>query len=75
MGHALGAAALEHLGAIPTHVLVGAADRLTPVTDARALADGIRGARLTVLPGLGHMLTYEAPEVVADAISELLTDG
>ncbi len=58
--------ALEHLGAVPTRVLVGTADRLTPVTDARALTDGIRGARLTVLPGLGHMLTYEAPDVVAD---------
>ena len=67
--------ALEHLGAVPTRVLVGTADRLTPVSHARALADGIRGAQLTVLPGLGHMLTYEAPEVVADAISELLTDG
>ena len=68
-------AALQHLGAVPTHVLVGTADRLTPVTDARALADGIRGARLSVLPGLGHMLTYEAPDAVADAIGELLTDG
>lgn len=67
--------ALEHLGAVPTRVLVGTADRLTPVSQARALADGIRGARLSVLPGLGHMLTYEAPAVVADAIADALTAG
>ena len=60
---------------MPTRVLVGTADRLTPVTDARALADGIRGAELTVLPGLGHMLTYEAPDVVADAIGDVLSAG
>ena len=67
--------ALAHLGSVPTRVLVGTADRLTPVSHARALADGIRGARLTVLPGLGHMLTYEAPDVVADAVAELVTGG
>ena len=67
--------ALEHLGAVPTRVLVGTADRLTPVSHARALAAGIRGAQLTVLPGLGHMLTYEAPGVVADAIGDSLSAG
>jgi len=67
--------ALAHLGSVPVRVLVGTADRLTPVTDARELANGIRGARLTVLPGLGHMLTYEAPDVVAGAVGQLLSDG
>ncbi len=68
-------AALAHLGAVPTRVLVGTADRLTPVRDARALTHGIRGAQLSVLPGLGHMLTYEAPDTVADAIGDLLSGG
>ncbi len=67
--------ALSHLGAVPTRVLVGSADRLTPVGHARSLADGIRGSRLTVLPRLGHMLTYEAPGAVADAVAEVLTAG
>ena len=67
--------ALAHLGSVPVRVLVGTADRLTPVRDAWQLANGIRGARLTVLPGLGHMLTYEAPDVVAGAVGQLLTDG
>lgn len=67
--------ALAHLGTVPTRVLVGTADRLTPVRDAWDLTHGIRGSRLTVLPGLGHMLTYEAPDVVADAIAGFVTDG
>ena len=66
---------LAHLGAVPTRVLVGTADRLTPVSHARALADGIPGARLSVLEGLGHMLTYEAPDVVADAVAGLVSGG
>ncbi len=68
-------AALAHLGTVPTRVLVGTADRLTPVSAAWELAHGIRGARLSVLPGLGHMLTYEAPDTVTDTIGELLTGG
>jgi pimeloyl-ACP methyl ester carboxylesterase len=68
-------AALAHLGTVPTRVLVGTDDRLTPVSDAWELTHGIRGARLSVLPGLGHMLTYEAPGAVAGAIGDLLSAG
>lgn len=60
----------EVLGSIgvPTAVLVGTRDRLTPLRLARALADGIPGARLVVLPDAGHMLPLEAPHDVVDAI-------
>ncbi len=57
---------------MPTHVLVGTKDRLTPVRWARSLHDGIPGSQLTVLPGKGHMLMHEATDVVADAIIELV---
>jgi len=66
-------AALAHLSQVPVRVLVGSHDRLTPVRLAWDLAHGIRGARLTVLPGLGHMLTYEAPGAVVSAIGEMLS--
>lgn len=56
---------------VPTTVLVGTHDRLTPVARARLLAARIPGAELVVLPGLGHMLPLEAPDVVAAAIAEL----
>ena len=60
---------------MPTRVLVGTADRLTPVSDAWALTNGIRGARLERAARLGHMLTYEAPGAVAEAIGDLVNDG
>ena len=65
--------ALAHLSQVPVRVLAGSRDRLTPVRQARELADGIRGSRLSVLPELGHMLTYEAPDVVAATIGDLLS--
>ena len=65
-------AALAHLDGVPTRVLVGAQDRLTPVRLSWELSAAIRGSRLTILPGDGHMLPYEAPDTVADAIIELL---
>ena len=57
--------------AVPVRVLVGTHDRLTPVARARVLAEGIPGARLDVLPGLGHMLPLEAPDLVAEVITSL----
>ena len=63
---------LPELADVPTHILVGTKDRLTPVRWARGLHDGIPGSRLTVLPGKGHLLTHEATDVVADALIELV---
>ena len=67
--------AMAELADVPTHVLVGTKDRLTPVRWARSLHDGIPGSRLTVLPGKGHMLTHEATDSVADALIELIDQG
>lgn len=63
---------LESVAMAPAHVLVGSKDRLTPARWSRALHAGIPGSRLTVLPGKGHMLTYEATDVVADALIEMI---
>ncbi|MFC7486015.1 alpha/beta fold hydrolase [Knoellia sp. CPCC 206453] len=63
---------LAEFADMPTHVLVGTKDKLTPVRWARSLHDGIPGSQLTVLPGKGHMLMHEATDVVADAIIELV---
>lgn len=66
--------ALAHFVDVPTHVIVGTRDRLTPVSDARAIKDQMPHADLTVLEGKGHMLTYEATSTLVDAIVSLL-DG
>jgi pimeloyl-ACP methyl ester carboxylesterase len=48
--------ALGRLGSVtvPTHVIVGEEDILTPHRLARVLAEQIPGARLTVIPESGH---------------------
>jgi pimeloyl-ACP methyl ester carboxylesterase len=62
---------VEHLLAriaAPTLVLVGDEDVATPIERARAIAAGIRGAELAVIPGAGHSATVEAPRLVNEAL-------
>jgi len=54
--------------ACPTLVLVGDGDELTPPAVSQEMADGIAGARLTVVPGCGHLSTLEQPEAVNAAL-------
>ncbi len=67
-------AALPALAAAgsPVGVLVGDADRLTPPEHAEALARALPGAELRVVPGAGHMLFVERPDVVVAAVVDLL---
>jgi pimeloyl-ACP methyl ester carboxylesterase len=65
-------AALPTLAGIPVCVLVGDADLMTPVEHSRTLAAALPRAELQVLPDVGHMVTTERPEVVADALRRLL---
>jgi 3-oxoadipate enol-lactonase len=46
---------------IPTRIVVGAADQLTPPADSEELAARLPRAELTVIPGAGHALIAEAP--------------
>ena len=47
---------------VPTHIVVGADDRLTPPEIARAMARRIGHAALTVLPECGHLANLEQGE-------------
>jgi pimeloyl-ACP methyl ester carboxylesterase len=64
-------AALEAFDAIPTEVLVGTRDRLTPVHHSRRIVRGAQKARLRVYPGAGHMLPLERVDAVAERLAEL----
>jgi pimeloyl-ACP methyl ester carboxylesterase len=44
---------------VPTLVLVGEEDALTPPSEAQALADAIAGSWLEVVPQAGHLAPYE----------------
>ena len=53
---------------VPTTVVVGSRDPLTPPTFSRAMAATIPDARLVELRGRGHMLPMEAPEEIVEII-------
>jgi pimeloyl-ACP methyl ester carboxylesterase len=53
---------------VPTAIIVGTRDTLTPPTRARVIAAAIPGSTIEVLPGRGHMLPWEAPDEVAHLI-------
>jgi pimeloyl-ACP methyl ester carboxylesterase len=56
----------------PTLFLVGAADRITPPMLAKEIADGIKGARLEVIPRCGHLSPLERPQAVGAALAAWL---
>jgi pimeloyl-ACP methyl ester carboxylesterase len=64
-------AALAAFADIPTVVLVGTRDRLTPVRAARRIADALPSAGLTIFPDAGHMLPLERVSGVASRIAAL----
>jgi pimeloyl-ACP methyl ester carboxylesterase len=63
------------LGAIrvPTLVLVGEGDELTPPALSREIAAGIPGARLVTVPDCGHLSTVEQPAAVNAALVEWMS--
>jgi pimeloyl-ACP methyl ester carboxylesterase len=60
--------------ACPVLVLWGADDGQLPLDDAFEYTRRLR-ARLRVVPGCGHLLIGERPDICAQAISEFLGDG
>ena len=54
--------------ACPTLVIAGAGDRLRSLEEARELAEGIAGAALVVIDESGHMIPFEQPARLAEAI-------
>ena len=60
------------LAQVPVSIVVGRKDRLTPTERARALWLALPHASFTELPTAGHMLTYEATDVLATETRGLL---
>lgn len=57
---------------VPTLVVVGEADGVTPPEAARALHERIGGSRLVVIPEVGHLSNLESPEAFTSALNEFL---
>lgn len=65
---------VQHL-AVPTMVIAGEKDRLTPLWHAEQLAERLPDlVELTVLPRIGHMSPIEAPSDVTSRLRRLAAD-
>jgi pimeloyl-ACP methyl ester carboxylesterase len=57
---------------VPTLVVCGEEDILTPPSDSEALHAGIAGSRLAILSGAGHLSNIESPEAFSIAVNAFL---
>jgi pimeloyl-ACP methyl ester carboxylesterase len=62
---------LREIG-VPTLLVCGAEDVLTPLADSEAMQRGIKGSRLEVIPRAGHLSNLENPEAYDRVLSEFL---
>ena len=60
---------------VPTLVLVGDADALTPPELSREMAERIEWASLVVVPACGHLSALEQPQAVTEAMRAWLAAG
>ncbi|MFD0655832.1 alpha/beta fold hydrolase [Thermocatellispora tengchongensis] len=64
--------ALGVLDGLPTAIIVGDKDWLTPPDHSRAIAATLPAAQFTEIPGTSHLVHLERPGVVNDALHDLL---
>ena len=57
---------------VPTLVVVGEHDAITPPDLARVMSDGIPNAKLEVISGAGHMSPVEAPDAYAKIVGDFV---
>lgn len=53
---------------VPTAVVVGEDDSITPLAMSQAMSDEIPGATLSIIPGAGHIANLEAPTAFEAAL-------
>ncbi|NIL97733.1 MAG: alpha/beta fold hydrolase [Planctomycetales bacterium] len=58
---------------VPTLVVVGQHDEISPPEEMRAIAAAIPGARIVEIPDAGHMAPLENPAVVNAAVGAMLS--
>jgi pimeloyl-ACP methyl ester carboxylesterase len=64
---------LPSLKDLPTLVVTGEQDILTPPDSAQRMAAAIPGARFATVPGAGHLPPVEQPEATARVLVDFLT--
>jgi 3-oxoadipate enol-lactonase len=64
---------LPSLNGLPTLIVVGEADSLTPADGARSMAQAIPGAQLAVVPDAGHLPPVEQPAATTEILRQFLS--
>lgn len=59
----------------PTLAIVGEFDAANPLPHAEHMVAGIAGARLALMPGVGHQPNAEAPDALGSLIHDFLLNG
>lgn len=62
-----------HTISIPTWIIVGQDDRLTPVKYSKFLEEAIPNAHLVIVPDAGHLVMIEKPEEFNTRLTEFLS--
>ena len=72
ISHFDGTAAYRTLSRTPTLIMCGTVDWVTPPHHSAAIAAAVFAAELVDVPGAGHMLMLDRPDVVNDRLDALL---
>jgi pimeloyl-ACP methyl ester carboxylesterase len=58
---------------VPTLIIVGSEDSITPPSDAEAMGAKIKGSRVVLIEGAGHVSNLERPEEFNRALGEFVS--
>jgi pimeloyl-ACP methyl ester carboxylesterase len=58
---------------VPTTIVVGDEDTVTPLSDAEHMQRAVAGSALVTIPGAGHMANLEAPDAFNEAMRTFLS--
>jgi pimeloyl-ACP methyl ester carboxylesterase len=56
--------------AVPTTIVCGGADAITPPPESESMHRAIAGSRLVIVPGAGHLANLEAPAAFSAALEQ-----
>jgi pimeloyl-ACP methyl ester carboxylesterase len=59
---------------MPTLIIGGTADIITPISTSQFLHEGIAGSQLVQIDGGGHLVALEQPQVVANTVQTWLME-
>jgi pimeloyl-ACP methyl ester carboxylesterase len=59
---------------VPTRVIIGEDDEITPPREGQVIARGIPGARLELVPDAGHLPNIENPSIFDRLLETFLRD-